>query len=94
MWSACILVATAHSTSLSSKMSMSSSTTMTCFMEVCPDRAAMPAFTPSPILLDLMDTTPFNQQHPPSVSLTLRTPGTADLTDLRIMGSLGSPMRR
>ena len=65
---------------------------MTLFMDVCPVKAAMMAFTPSPSLFFLMDTTPLSQQHPPSVSLTFLTLGTACLTVLRIMGSLGSPI--
>ena len=92
--SACILVATAHSTSLSSKMSMSSSTTMTCFIDGCPVKAAMMALTPSPSLFLAMETTPFSQQQPPSVRRTFLTLGTACLTVLNIMGSLGSPIRR
>jgi hypothetical protein len=92
--SACILVATAHSTCLSSNMSMSSSTIMTCFMDGCPVKAAMIALTPSPSLFLEMDTTPFSQQHPPSVRRTFLTLGTACLTVFRIIGSLGSPIRR
>ncbi len=92
--SACILVATAHSTCLSSNMSTSSSTTMTCFMDGWPVNAAIMAFTPSPSLFLAMETTPFSQQHPPSVSLTFLTLGTACLTVLNIIGSLGSPIRR
>ena len=65
---------------------------MTCFMEGWPVKAAMMALTPSPSLFFLMETTPFSQQHPPSVSLTFLTLGTACLTVLKIMGSLGRPM--
>lgn len=75
-------------------MSMSSSTTTTFFIEVCPVNAARMAFTPSPSLFLAMDTTPSSQQQPPSVSLTAFTRGTACLTVRNIMGSLGMPMSR
>ena len=69
--SACTRVATAHSTSTGSNASMSSSTTVTCFMSAT-ESAAVIAFLPSPGC-GLMAITACQWQHPPGVMFTAVT---------------------
>ena len=89
--SGCHRVMRAHSTLTGSAMSMSVSTTTTCFMEPCPSIAASMALLPSPSCLGLIWTTAASHPEPPSVRWTSVHSTTSD-TAFLMVGALGSPM--
>ena len=79
--SPCTRVAIAHSTSVGSLMSMSSSTTTTCLRSIT-DSAASSAFLPSPAAPFLIETTACQNAQPPSVTLMSVTCTFADFQRL------------